>query len=204
MGEQKTFFISIIMGVILGGVLLAIAKVLAEDLSPQNYQAVLLIIGLLIFAELYLGLIRYHQTLEESYDPFYLYYDIVLGLMYIIFVQLIENSVLEDGQEDLVAPAMILCAIIFIVMAVRNYIPFRRIQDLDTKLDQTRMKKTKLIIPMGFNILGCIFSIFILLAFISGSFLSLDISTWSWIGFVLFLVYAILMNVTEIPALQRG
>lgn len=205
MGEQKTLFIEIIMGVILGAVLVAIANVVAKNLSPQNFQAVLLVIGLLIFAELYLGLIRYHQTLEESYEPFYLYYDIVIGLMFIVFVQLIETSVSEDiEQQKLVIPAMVLCAVIFIVMAIRNVIPYRRIQDLETKLDQTRLKKINLQIPMGFNIVGCIFSIVILIAFINGSFLSLGISTWVWIGFFLFLVYAIPMNVTRIPALRRG
>jgi hypothetical protein len=202
MGKQKTLFIEIIMGVILGVVLVAIGEVLAGDLSLSNYRMVLLVIGLLIFAELYLGLVRYHQTLEVAYPHLYLYYDISLGLLFVAFIQLIKSSV---QNPDLVAPAMLLCAIMFIFLAIRNIIPYSRIQDLETKLDQTRLKKINLQIPIVFNIAACITCIFIYLAAINGTFLGLDLVGWAWTGFFMFMIYVIAMNIAQFsPSLRAS
>jgi len=202
MGKQKTLFIEIIMGVILGVVLVAIGEVLAGDLSLSNYRMVLLVIGLLIFAELYLGLVRYHQTLEVAYPHLYLYYDISLGLLFVAFIQLIKSSV---QNPDLVAPAMLLCAIMFVFLAIRNVIPYSRIQDLETKLDQTRLKKINLQIPIVFNIAGCITCIFIYLAAINGTFLGLDLVGWAWASFFMFMIYVIAMNIAQFsPSLRAN
>lgn len=200
MGHKKTLFIEIIMGVILGVVLVAIGEVLAADLNRGNYQAVLLVIALLIFAELYIGLQRYHETLEVEYRDFYLYYDISLGLIFVVFVQLIKSSV---KNPDLVAPAMILCAIMFVILALRQIIPYKRINDLDTKLDQTRLLKSKLTIPIYFNFAGCLTCAFIYLAAIDGSFLGLTLVGWAWVGFFMFMLYAIGMNIAKFnPSLR--
>ena len=202
MGKQKTLFIEIIMGVILGVVLVAIGEVLAGDLSLSNYRMVLLVIGLLIFAELYLGLVRYHQTLEVAYPHLYLYYDISLGLLFVAFIQLIKSSV---QNPDLVAPAMLLCAAMFFFLAIRNVIPYTRIQDLETKLDQTRLKKINLQIPIVFNIAGCITCIFIYLAAINDTFLGLDLVGWAWASFFMFMIYVIAMNIAQFsPSLRAN
>ena len=204
MGKQKTLFIEIIMGVILGVVRVAIGEVLAKDLSLSNYRMVLLVIGLLIFAELYLGLVRYHQTLEVAYPHLYLYYDISLGLLFVAFVQLIKSSVTDS---TLVGPAMLICAALFFFLAIRNIIPYSRIQDLETKLDQTRLRKINLQIPIAFNIAGFFICIFIYFAAIDkdGTFLRLDLVGWAWAGFFMFMIYVIAMNIAQFsPTLRQG
>lgn len=201
MHEKQTLFIEIIMGVILGAVLVALGEELTEDFTIFNYHAVLLVIGLLIFAELYLWLDLYHETLEVDYAPLYMYFDIMLGMMFVVFVLLIRNSADDDV---LVAQAMILCAVIFILLSVRNYIPYRSIQDLETKLQQARINKFKIRIPMISNIVGCLLSIIIFYAAYNGQdvfFISL--SSWVWIAFVTFLIYATLMHVFKLDISLR-
>jgi hypothetical protein len=196
MGQKQTLFIEIIMGVILGTVLVAVGQELVENFSLANYSVVLLVIGLLIFAELYLWLELYHETLEVYYAPLYMYFDITLGLMFVIFVLLIRSS---TDEQYLVDEAMLLCAIIFIVLSFRSYIPYRGIQDLDTKLAQARMNKFKIRIPIFSNTVGAIISICIYMAATrQGTFLSLSLSAWAWLGLLLFLFYAILMHVFEL------
>jgi len=199
MGQKQTLFIEIIMGVILGTVLVAVGQELVENFSLANYSVVLLVIGLLIFAELYLWLELYHETLEVYYAPLYMYFDITLGLMFVIFVLLIRSSSDDPGEPYLVDEAMLLCAIIFIVLSIRSYIPYRGIQDLDTKLAQARMNKFKIRIPIFSNTVGAIISICIYMAATrQGTFLTLSLSVWAWLGLLLFLIYAILMHVFEL------
>lgn len=198
MHGQKTLFIEIIMGVILGAVLLAIADVLVQDFEEGvyqgSYQPVLLTIALLIFAEMFLGLRRYHIRLEEDYANFYLYFDILLGLVFVAFVELIRNSV-ED--ELLVLPAMVLCAVVFVALAARSIIPYRRIEDLETKLAQARIEKSTLLVPIYFNAVGVVACFCIFMAARYDAFLGLTINAWTWIGFVLFILYVIAMNITR-------
>ena len=143
---------------------------------------------------MFLGLRRYHLRLEEDYANFYLYFDILLGLIFVAFVELIRNS-LED--ESLVGPAMILCAIVFVALAGRSIIPYRRIQDLETKLAQTRIEKSTLLVPIYFNGVGVIACFCMFMAARDGAFLGLTINAWVWIGFVLFVLYVIAMNITR-------
>jgi hypothetical protein len=194
MHGQKTLFIEIIMGVILGAVLLAIADVLTQNLSRDNFQAVLLTIALLIFAEMFLGLRRYHIRLEEDYANFYLYFDILLGLIFVAFVELIRQSVTTPA---FLAPAMLICAVVFVALGIRNIIPYKRIQDLETKLAQERIEKSTLLVPIYFNGVGVVACLCMYLAVQNDAFLGLTINTWVWIGLFVFILYVIAMNITR-------
>lgn len=179
--ERNFQFISLTMAVIIGALLTQTSTTLITKFSLRNAEAVLLILALLIFLEMYIVLVRYHQLIELEYHPLYFFFDLIIGLLFVIFVQLI--------QKDL-GTAMLLVASIFVLLAVRQIISYRLSAMLDAKIEKLAILKKDLIAPIIADFLAIPVCLAIYAASRNnGWFLAIDTLGWSWIGFLLFILY---------------
>lgn len=187
--EERNFqFVGLTMAVILGALLVRTPEVMIQDFSTSNVTAVLLVFALLIFTENYVILVRYHQYLEVKYVPLNLFVDVVVGLLFITFVELIINQ--DNRVANPITLGMTVCAFLLAIGAIRQVYNYRMIQDLETKLSDAGITRNRLIVPMVADTLGIFICIFIILADQISSF-PLGTIGWSWfavIGFGLYLM----------------
>ncbi len=185
--EERNFqFVSLTMAVILGILLTQTASALLADFELQNAKTILLLISLLIFLEMYIVLARYHQYLAEKYAAIYLFFDCFVGLLFVTFVQLIQDA--KPG-EIYFQRAPLVAAIIFAMLCVRQILTYRKINDLDSKLKEAGLLKKDLIIPMFADLVGLVVCVCIYMAEKNAVFVSISTLGWSWIAFILFIVY---------------
>ncbi len=187
--EERNFqFVGLTMAVILGALLVRTPEVMIQDFSASNVTAVLLVFALLIFTENYVILVRYHQYLEVKYVPLNLFVDVVVGLLFITFVELIINQ--DNRVANPITLGMTVCAFLLAIGAIRQVYNYRMIQDLGTKLSDAGITRNRLIVPMVADTLGIFICVFIILADQIPSF-PLGTIGWSWfavIGFGLYLL----------------
>lgn len=199
--EERNFqFVGLTMAVILGALLVRTPEVMIQDFSASNVTAILLVFALLIFTENYVILVRYHQYLEVKYVPLNLFVDVVVGLLFITFVQLIINQ--GDQVTYPITKGMTVCAFLLGLGAVRQVYNYRMIQDLETKLLDVGIARNRLIIPMVADTLGIFICIFIILADQIPSF-PLDTVSWSWIAVIGFGFYLLSEHVIKLDIQLR-
>ena len=193
--EERNFqFVGLTMAVILGTLLVKTPPVLIEDFSTSNVTAILLIFALLIFTENYVILVRYHQYLEVKYVPLNLFVDLLIGFLFIAFVELI--------LDDSIAVGMAVCAALLGVGAARQLYNYRMIQDLETKLLEVGISRNRLIIPMVADTLGIFICIFVILASQIPSF-PLSVASWSWLAVIGFGLYLMSEHVFKLDVQLR-
>jgi hypothetical protein len=217
-GERNLPFAQLTMAVILGVVIQGTATSLSRQPFVTNYRAVLLVTSLLVFVEMYIILIRYHERLQLPYVNFYMFGDLIISVMFVSCVTLIANS--WDDQKQLHI-ALEVFAVLFMTLLVRQVVAFIdlvlrsedvqrvlrdesgearldainfdlafRNADLRAKLAEIHLIQWALFVPMIADLIGVAFAICALLVF--------DITWWSWVGLVCFLAYEVVMFVVVV------
>jgi hypothetical protein len=213
LGERNLPFAQLTMAVILGVVIQGTATSLSRQSFPRNYRAVLLITALLLFVEMYIVLLRYHERLRLPYVNLYMFSDLVISILFVSCVTLIANS--WDHEEALDTALQVL-ALLFMALLIRQVIAFvdlilqsrdvetvaqyesrdarlsainldlvLRNQDLRSKLAEIHLIQWGLFVPMIADLIGVGFVLCALLVF--------SITWWSWVGLVGFLIYELVM-----------
>jgi hypothetical protein len=201
------------MAVILGVVIQGTASSLSRQTFLRNYRAVLLITALLLFVEMYIVLLRYHERLHLPYVNLYMFSDLVISILFVTCVTLIANS--WDHQEELDTALQVL-ALLFMTLLIRQVIAFvdlilqsrdvetvsqyesrddrlgaisldliLRNEDLQSKLTEIHLIQWGIFVPMIADLVGVGYVLCALLVF--------NITWWSWVGLVGFLVYELVM-----------
>ncbi|MDQ3247873.1 MAG: hypothetical protein M3Q45_01565 [Chloroflexota bacterium] len=190
MADRNFQFVSLTMAVILGVLLTQTSTTMIEEFSLRNAKAILLVLALLIFLEMYIVLVRYHQLLDLEYQPIYFFFDLLIGLLFVTFVELIGKQL---------GTAMLLLGVIFVLLALRQLITYRKIAMLDTKVEKLSVPKKELLFPIIADFLAIPICIAIYLAERNGSrFLSIATIGWAWLGIGLFIVYLLSVYVIKL------
>jgi hypothetical protein len=213
LGERNLPFAQLTMAVILGVVIQGTATSLSRQSFLRNYRAVLLITALLLFVEMYIVLLRYHERLRLPYVNLYMFSDLVISILFVTCVTLIANS--WDHQEELDTALQVL-ALLFMTLLLRQIIAFAdlilqsrdvetvakhestddrlkainlnlilRNKDLQSKLTEIHLIQWGIFVPMIADLVGVGYVLCALLVF--------DITWWSWVGLIGFLVYELVM-----------
>lgn len=219
-GERNLPFAQLTMAVILGVVIQGTATSLSRQPFAANYRAVLLVTSLLAFVEMYIILIRYHERLQLPYVNFYMFSDLIISVMFVSCVTLIADSFDDRKQLD---SALQVFAILFLTLLARQVTAYIdlvlrskdaemvfahgrsearldavtfdllfRNADLRSRLAAIQLTQWALFVPMMADLVG--------LAFIICALTVFDISWWSWVGLVCFVVYEFVMFVVVIGA----
>ena len=201
------------MAVILGVVIQGTATSLSRQSFLRNYRAVLLITALLLFVEMYIVLLRYHERLRLPYVNLYMFSDLVISILFVTCVTLIANS--WDHQEELDTALQVL-ALLFLTLLIRQVVAFvdlilqsedvetvsqyesrddrlgaisldliLRNEDLQSKLTEIHLIQWGIFVPMIADLVG--------LGYVLCALLVFNITWWSWVGLVGFLVYELVM-----------
>jgi len=192
--DRNFQFVELTMAVILGVLLVETPAFFLLQLSFSNYRAVLMVTTLLIFLELYVVLVRYHQTLEVEYAPYFFFVDLGLGLMFISFVQILKSS---WDRPALSATATVVMAVIMVLLAVRQLFTYHGIQALDSRLETANLRKRDLWIPVIGNLGSVAICAFIFLSLRNGTFLAVNVVGWSWVAFFAFVIYFVFVHVLK-------
>lgn len=221
-GERNLPFAQLTMAVILGVVIQGAATSLSRQPFVTNYRAVLLVTSLLVFVEMYIILIRYHERLRLPYVNFYMFSDLIISVMFVSCVTLIANSWDDQKQLD---RALQVFALLFVTLLARQVVSFIdlilrskdaervfrhqssdarldavnfdlifRNEDLRSRLAEIHLIQWVLFVPMIADLIGVVFVICALLVF--------DITWWSWVGLVCFVIYEFVMFVVVIGATE--
>jgi hypothetical protein len=213
LGERNLPFAQLTMAVILGVVIQGTASSLSRQSFLRNYRAVLLITALLLFVEMYIVLLRYHERLHLPYVNLYMFSDLVISILFVTCVTLIANS--WDHQEELDTALQVL-ALLFLTLLIRQVVAFvdlilqsrdvetvsqyesrddrlgaisldliLRNEDLQSKLTEIHLIQWGIFVPMIADLVGVGYVLCALLVF--------NITWWSWVGLVGFLVYELVM-----------
>jgi hypothetical protein len=213
LGERNLPFAQLTMAVILGVVIQGTASSLSRQSFLRNYRAVLLITALLLFVEMYIVLLRYHERLHLPYVNLYMFSDLVISILFVTCVTLIANS--WDHQEE-VETALQVLALLFMTLLIRQVVAFvdlilqsrdvetvsqyesrddrlgaisldliLRNEDLQSKLTEIHLIQWGIFVPMIADLVG--------LGYVLCALLVFNITWWSWVGLVGFLVYELVM-----------
>ena len=194
MPDKNFQFVELTMAVILGSLLLATPPLIVEDVAWSNFRAVLLIISLLNFTEMYIVLVRYHKQLNVTYNTVYMFIDLVIGFAYVLFVEFMiakdKNPVVGIDTKN-VDYAMIIGIWIFFLLLARQLIVFLRIDDINAAIKTANINKSTIFAPMVADAAAIIISGFIYLSAISAdrSFWGIGIVVWAWIGLIFTGIY---------------
>ena len=187
-------FVEVVMSVIAGALLLDTPRFLVGGFTPTNWRGLMLIMALLIFLELYLVLIKYHRMLELTYAPFFLFLDCLAGLLFVYFVELVKQS---ETQPAYLGQAMIICGVVFVLLAIRQLISYHRVDHLEARLDTIEIQKKDLVFPIIADGFGVVLCLCILLADRYERFLLLGVVGWCWVGVFGIAVYFDLVYVLK-------
>jgi Co/Zn/Cd efflux system component len=212
-GERNLPFAQVTMAVILGVVIQGAATSLSRQSFLTNYRAVLLITALLLFVEMYIVLLRYHERLSLPYVNLYMFGDLGISILFVTCVTLIANS--WDNQEELDTALQVL-ALLFMTLLIRQVVAFvdlilqsrdvetisqyeslddrlrainldliLRNEDLQSKLTKIHLIQWGIFVPMIADLIGTGYVLCALLVF--------NITWWSWVGLIGFLIYELIM-----------
>lgn len=188
MEKRSLQFAELTMAVIVGVLLNETASIILADFSLTNTRLIVLVLAMLIFLEMYIVLVRYHQQIGVPYAPAYLFLDLFICLIFIIFVLLIRDSRLST--------AMLVVTGLFIILAARQILTFRQTRALDASLEKLGILKKDLILPIFADFVSIPVCLAIYLASNNNnSFIGVSTAVWAWIGILLFVAYFLLVYV---------
>ena len=145
MNNRNFQFLELTMAVILGALLVGTPETLIKaGLTWENLGAVLMVLALFGFLDMYIILAKYHNELRVEYPPYLLYIDMFVGLLFLYCVELIKNS--SDGTG--LGHAIVVIMIIYALVAVRQLVNYRGLEGLDPLLESHGLKKKELVVPM--------------------------------------------------------
>lgn len=182
MDKRSLQFPELTMAVIVGVLLSQTAAVAVENPSFTNARLIVLILAILIFLEIYVVLVRYHEQIGVPYVQAYLFPDVFICFIFVVFVELI--------RVDKVPGAMLVIAGLFLILAMRQWFTYRQAAALDASLEKLGIQKKDLVLPILADFVSIPVCLAIYAASTNGdSFVGLSTAAWSWLGIVLFAAY---------------
>jgi hypothetical protein len=192
MDNRNFRFVEITIAFLLGALLQDTAPTLIHKLSIFNYRAILLIVSLVILAEMYIVLFRYHQRLNAPYPAFLLFFDITIGLGLMTMIEMLRDW----NDEAHARTSLVLAGLGFVALALRQAITYRMVDNIEAQLmEQKDIHKKDLLTPIVADIIAIPLCFCIYLSIKRTSFLTMGPIQWSWIAFCCCLLYFVLMYI---------
>jgi hypothetical protein len=194
--ENRNFkFLELTMAVILGALLVGMPEsLIVAGLSWENLGAVLLVLALFGFLDMYIILAKYHNELQVEYPPYLLFIDMFVGLLFLYCVELIRNS--SNGTE--LGHAIVVIMIIYALVGVRQFMNYRGLESVDPLLESHGLKKKELVVPMYAALIAVLFFAGMYQALRSKPepFL-LDVEGWSKFAVFTYVAYFVSVHVVK-------